>query len=163
MLKPEIEFDNKFPEEIKKQLEKKLKKINSAYVTIGVHEGAGTYSKNSENPTVAQVALWNEFGTQHIPQRSFIRSALNENLDKINQWREEAVNQILSDEITVEKALESIGFRIQILIQNKIKSNVPPPNAASTLARKYKEGVASNTLIETGLLLRSITYKVNID
>lgn len=135
-----------------------IKRAKDSYVTIGVHEGAGTYP--GEGVEVYQVALWNEFGTEHMPSRSFIRSAIDDNEGKINAWRDEMVENILDKGWTVQKALETIGFRIQVLIQNKIKSNVPPPNAPSTQAAKTREGIGQHTLIDTGLMLRSITYKV---
>lgn len=137
-----------------------LRHTKDAHVTIGVHEDAGSYGTGKDAPSVVEVALWNEFGTRDIPERSFMRSTFDENVAKINQWREEAVKHMVMDGWSVEKALEMIGLRIQTLVQNKIKSNVPPPNAPSTAAAKTKEGVAARTLIESGLLLRSVTYKV---
>lgn len=142
-----------------KDLIKRLDQYKSAYVSVGVHEDAGHYESGV---SVAEVALFNEFGTRSIPERSFLRSAVDENVARINGWREEAIMNILNKGWTVEKALDMIGTRVKFLIQNKIKSNVPPPNAESTLAQKKKEGVASNTLMWSQLMLRSVTYKVVI-
>lgn len=156
-----------------KRIRKAVESAKGAYVTIGVHDDAGKYS-TSNAPEVAEVALWNEFGTGTIPERSFLRSAIDGNEGKINEWREEAINNIVEGRWNTKKALEAIGLRIQILIQNRIKSNVPPPNADSTIAAKQRSGVApksgfnpeysgrTSTLIDTGLLLRSITYKVHL-
>lgn len=136
---------------------KELKKANGSYVTVGIHEGAGSYSDGED---VVNVALWNEFGTDTIPERSFFRSAIDGNEDKINAWREEALVNIIENGWTSEKALEMIGFRIQVLVQNKIQSDVPPPNAKSTTDEKVRKGVAPRTLLDTRLMLRSVTYKV---
>lgn len=145
-----------------------LKKLQSAYVTIGIHENAGQYE---DGTSVVNVALWNEFGTERIPERSFFRSALTENEGKINQWREEAISNIMEKGWTVKKALDMVGFRVQLLIQNKIKSNVPPPNAPSTIESKQRSGVSpksgfkpgfesrTGTLIDSGLMLRSVTFR----
>jgi len=141
---------------------KRLKQLDKAYVTIGVHDDAGKYTEGNPPPDVVEVALWMEYGTKNIPERSFIRSTVDEHRSQINQWREQALRQIMFDGKSVKDALESIGFKVQALIQNKIKSNVPPPLADSTAARKRKSGVAPVTLINTGLLLRSITYKVHV-
>jgi hypothetical protein len=141
----------------------RLRGFERAYVSIGVHEGAGHYENG---PEVAEVALWNEYGTapraNHpgTPERSFIRSTIDENDALINSWREEAITKILTGEWGPKKALEAIGFRVQVLIQNKIRSNVPPPNAPSTVEQKRRDGVPPNTLINSGLLLRSVTYRV---
>jgi hypothetical protein len=138
---------------------KKIKQIKKAYVTIGFHDGAGNYD---DGTSVVVVALANEFGTDTNPERSFFRTAIDENLEKINKWREEMIDNIFENNWPVEKALSAIGLRIQILVQNKIKSNVPPPNAPSTDAAKTRKGVGHKTLIDSGLMLRSVTYKVHL-
>lgn len=140
-----------------KMLVKKIKDAEDAYVTVGVHEDAGSYK---DGQSVVMVALWNEFGTNKTPERSFLRSTINGNVGLINKWREEVIGNILNKDWTVEKALTALGFRVQILIQNAIKSDIGPPNAAYTVERKRLAGIAPRTLIETGLLLRSIGFKV---
>ncbi len=139
------------------QLLKRMKSIQEAYVTIGFHDDAGEYPGGQ---SVVEVALWNEYGTDQNPARPFFASAMDENASLIQQWQEEVINGILDGKYDVEKGLEVLGFRIKTLVENKIKSNVPPPNAPSTVAHKQAEGVAPNTLIDTGLMLRSITFKV---
>ena len=141
-----------------KKLMSVLEKSKGAYVTIGIHEGAGSYP---DGKSVVQVALWNEFGTEHIPSRPFFRSSIDGNEALINKWREEMIENIVSKGWPVKKCLEAIGLRVQILIQNKIKSNMPPPNAPRTIAQKQKDGVAAETLIHSGLMLRSVTFKVH--
>lgn len=165
-------------EKVEKILEN-IKGLRNSYVTIGVHEGAGSYQGGE---TVAEVALWNEFGTRTVPERSWMRSAIDENEGLIEQWREEMVKHILEDGWTVEKALEAMGFRIQTLLQNKILSNVPPPygTGVRTLGplskdeqggqdskvdknRKAKQAEGYNpnqTLYASGLMYRSVTFKV---
>lgn len=157
LIKPtvKVEFNKKEFEEFLKR----MKHTSGSYVTIGVHEGAGDYESGV---SVVQVALWNEFGTERIPERSFLRSVLYGNESLINSWRQKEIKEIMEKKTTPEKALSSIGFRIRELVKNKIGSDVPPPNAPSTLARKKRLGVAPRTLIESGLLQRSIDFKVVI-
>ncbi len=179
MVKPKVTVTEKGKDDWEKYA-KAFKNMNKAYVTVGIHEGAGQYQgKNA--PMVFEVALWNEFGTDRIPARPFMGLAIDGGMGKINAWREEAIDKILNDGWSVQKGLEMLGFRIQVLIQNKIKSNVPPPNAPSTvkakqkagvLPKKFKEGTdnkgrpysdRTKTLIDTGLMLRSVTYKVFVE
>lgn len=143
-----------------KEVLDKISQLNEAYVTIGVHEDAGKYTEGKDPPSVVEVALWNEFGTKNVPERSFMRSAFDENEQRINQWREEALTNMLEKGWSVEKGLEMIGFRMQEIVRNKILSNIPPPNSEATLAAKAAKGEGSNTLIATTLMLRSVTYKV---
>lgn len=139
----------------------RMRKVHGSHVTVGVHPDAGSYSEPGA-PTVAEVALWAEFGTKRSPERSFLRSAIDEGQHQIDRWRVELLEQVKDGKMTVEKALEALGFRAQVLVQNKIKSGVPPANAESTLREKRREGVGATTLQWTRLLLRSIGHKVNL-
>lgn len=143
------------------QIRKMMAVMNKSYVIIGITEDSGSYvGEGSDHPEVVQVALWMEFGTDKVDARSFVGSTIDEHVSLLNNWREESLEKIARGIWDVEKALESIGARIQILIQNKIKSNVPPPLSDKYAEQKTKEGLAAVTLIRTGVLLRSVTYKV---
>lgn len=159
MIRPKIKISEKGKDEWNR-FRKEMGKVKGSHVTIGIHEGAGEYP---DGVSVVQVGLWNEFGTETSPARSFIRSTIDEHMGDINRWRVELVKQVLAGKITVDKALETIGFRLRELVKNKINSNVPPPNAPSTIAAKRHAGVAPRTLVETTLLLRSIEYRVVIN
>jgi hypothetical protein len=145
-----------------KEFVKHIAKAKRSYVTIGLHEDAGHYTEGANPPTVVEVGLWTEFGTKYSPERSWLRSTIDENGELLNKWRNEMMNNIMTKGWTVEKALEAMGFRIQVLLQNKIKSDVPPRIAPATAAAKVREGLAPVSLINTGLMLRSVTFKVVI-
>jgi hypothetical protein len=147
------------------RLREALAKYPNAYVTIGVHEGAGVYPPDADGnpgPLVAEVALWMEWGTRTIYPRPFMSQAIDEKTELINQWREQSMKKIASGEWDVPKALESMGFRLMTLVQRKIKSNMPPQNFPDTVKQKRKDGVPARTLVWSGLLLRSITYQVHL-
>lgn len=137
------------------KLRQVIKKMKGAYVTAGIHQDAGQEQNGAD---VVKVALWNEFGTEHIPERSFFRSAIDKNIEKINKWREQAINDILSFK-NPKSVLDGLGFKLMVLIQNEIKQNIPPSNAPETIKQKAADGVAPNTLIWSGTMLRSITFR----
>lgn len=145
---------------------KTIKEINSnlPHVTIGVHEDSGKY--DDKDVTVAEVAFWNEYGTRIAPERSFIRSTVNENRAKYIKKTKELWNKVIKNEMTIEKALNQLGFMIAIDIQNKIKTLNSPPNAESTTYRKtFGRSETTNKylakpLIDSALLLRSIGFQV---
>ncbi len=140
-----------------------IRGAKEAYVTIGLHEGAGKYTEGPNPPTVVEVGFWNEFGTVTSPERSWLRSAIDEGEAQIIKWRDEAIEKILAGEWSLDQALHSMGFKIMTLVQNKIKSNVPPPNEEKYAAEKKADGLADTTLIRSGLMLRSVTYKVYLN
>jgi len=145
-----------------KKFRNEMKKVKGSFVTIGVHNDAGQYADS--DVTAAEVALWNEFGTDRkpkgIPQRSFLRSTYDERLNDLNILRGRALDKISKGEMSVKDALENIGQFLANMVMKKIQSNIPPENAPSTIEAKEREGVTPiRTLYHTGLLERSIGYK----
>ena len=110
MVKPKVTITEKGKADWEKYA-KAFKNMNKAYVTVGIHEGAGQYQGNNA-PMVFEVALWNEFGTERIPSRPFMGLAIDGGIGKINAWREEAIDKILNEGWSVQKGLEMLGFRI---------------------------------------------------
>lgn len=111
---------------------------------------------------VWEVALYNEFGTDQIPERSFIRSTMKENAALLNRWRKELVGKMVTDNWGEQMVLNTLGYRMAELIRAKVMSDVPPENAESTKERKRRLGVPLRTLVETGKLRDAITYTVDI-
>ena len=134
-----------------------MKKAKDCYVAIGLHEDAGEYK---DGTSVVNVGLWNEFGTDNIPERAWMRTTIDENQGALEEFRKGLIEKVQAGNLTVRQALEKIGMRIQVLLQNKIGSNMEPENAPSTLKAKARAGQGSRTLIATGLMQRSVTYKV---
>lgn len=101
---------------------------------------------------VAQVARYNEFGTLNIPMRPFFRNAINKNIKKWYATLQNAINQ----NTTPSKALSIVGEVARADIIQSITDLRTPPNAESTIKQKK----STNPLIDTGLMRRSVTYKV---
>ena len=101
---------------------------------------------------VAQVARYNEFGTINIPMRPFFRNAINKNIKKWYATLQNAINQ----NATPSKALSIVGEVARADIIQSITDLRTPPNAESTIKQKK----STNPLINTGLMRRSVTYKV---
>lgn len=110
----------------------------------------------SESGQLVNVATYNEYGTATIPARPFIRSAIDENAADIGKAAAMLGGRVLDAEINKEQALGSLGLFAQRKIVEKIRSNIPPPNAPSTVNAKG----SSATLIDSGQLRQSIRHKV---
>ena len=126
---------------------------------VGVAEGA----TNEDGDSVAEYAAYNEYGTATIPPRSFLRSTIAE---QHGSWSEmikgDVSASIRAGRFEGRAALEKAGRQAQVDIQAKIMSNVPPPNAPATAARKArrKGGGYSGTIFDTGALHKSIQYEI---
>lgn len=150
-------------------LKKIMKQTEGAYLTVGIHEDAGTYADNTpEGKTpvpVAKVGFWNEFGTARSPARPFMYPAVAGNQDRIAKMQADAMAAVISGKETAVKALSRIGFAVQSFITNQIKSNTPPDLSPRYAAWRKKTfpGSGARTLIRSGLLLRSIRFRVFVD
>lgn len=119
-------------------------------VVIGVQQG----DMNGEGQQIAEYAAYNEFGTENIPERSFMRTAFDENLPQLKEDMDRRYSEVQAGTKTVYQALGLVGLRHQDQIKQKIDQNVPPPNSPFTIARKG----SSKTLIDTGAMKNSIHY-----
>ena len=144
-----------------------LKKELTALGAAKSFAKAGVLGKSAERePGAGQsapfsnvdVAMANEFGTEAVPERSFIRAAFDNNqLKYIDQLRRLA-RAIYDRKVTVAQALGLLGAQCASDIRNLVRvgSGVPPPNSSATIARKG----SSHTLVDTGQLINAVTHEV---
>ena len=129
-----------------KKITAELRKIGSQKLVVGVID-----------PTVAGYATYNEFGTKDIPQRSFLRSTYDEQIGKWERQLENGIKGILKMGTDSSRVWDLLGERAKADVENKLRSNISPQNAPSTIKAK---GSGKTTLFNTGALLRAITYEV---
>lgn len=147
------------------------------YVKVGVQGTQAKAAKKFRNSAgqiiesghidLVQVATIHEFGAPgaNIPERSFIRSTMEENKQAFWAYAQELQQRILMGEIKTEDALGMLGEKIQAAIQAKFTNNDWPPLAAATLGQRTGhvgnqalKGV-HRPLVDTGQLRQSIRYK----
>ncbi|MBR2880838.1 MAG: hypothetical protein IKB96_00535 [Prevotella sp.] len=101
-----------------------------------------------DDPNVAWYAAINEFGTDTIPQRSFLRSTFDENQDNVISMYANRFNTTQS----LLRAAEDTGDYLAMLVRAKIDNGNFTPNAPSTIRSKG----SSRPLIDTGRMQGSI-------
>lgn len=120
-------------------------------VFVGIRAEAG-----AELVTIAAV---NEFGSAdgHVPERSFLRSTVDENHKKYGDLLQTAVERGIDKGTTaLRRELGRVGAVAAGDVQRKIRDLKDPPNAPSTIAAKGSD----NPLVDTGRLRQSIDWKV---
>ncbi len=125
-------------------------------VFVGVRANAGA---EADGTSLALVAAVNEFGSDdgHVPERSFIRSTLDENRDDYFARVAVAVGKGIDEGLPVmRRELGRVGAKVVGDIQRKIKALRDPPNAPSTIAAKGSD----NPLIDTGRLRQAMDFEV---
>lgn len=136
------------------ELEQRLKQLARTEVRVGVLQPTPTEDGES---TVVVVAAAHEHGTRHVPQRSFIGRTVDGERERIAALQAQAIDHVLAGELDVEQAAGAVGAKVASMIRDTIRSSVPPPLDPATVKAK---GGNSRTLIESGQLLRSITFEV---
>lgn len=108
--------------------------------------------------TVAQVAAIHEFGSADgtIPERSFMRSAMNENKDKIINESKRQINHVLEGTQTQKQALAVVAELIAQQIKNKILAGPFAALADSTVKKKG----SSKPLVDTAQMLNSVEWEL---
>lgn len=132
-------------------------------VEVGILGIDGDLKGDNPKTTILEYAVYNEFGTKHIPPRPFMRNAIESNSQAISNYIEARVNDILEGQITGRKALMQIGEYIRGLIIQSIATatNWAEPLSSKTLKAKLKEGSNNDkTLIEDRFLIKSIRYQI---
>lgn len=127
-----------------------LKELSRYEIKVGIQSGEST----EDGASLAEIAAYNEYGTDRIPSRPFLRTAINDH-DNWNEQRDRAVN-IVIDGAKPMQAAGLIGQLAETGIKESILDGDWTPNAPSTIAKKG----SSNPLIDKGRLLASIRYKV---
>lgn len=130
-------------------------------VRAGVLEGA----KTTDGKSVATYAAYNEFGTDNIPVRPFMRNTLTREWEN---W-ERDLGAFLGKGMTPEEALRAVGARMADDIKKTIQESIDiEANAPSTIRKKTRQATggeegATDTpppLIDKGNLLLSIKSEV---
>ena len=130
-------------------------------LVIGVLAGATHQPVNrkgepvGEPIPVAEYAAYNEFGTQRIPARPFLRTSVDMFAEE--SWLPELADA-LKEGVPPETALNRVGLQAQADIRRVIEEWKDPPNAPSTIKRK-RSG-RDNPLVDSGDLLDAIDYHV---
>ena len=148
-------------------LEKTIKTLGrKPYVKVGILgkdfdvQKKTSGEKTTWPKTVGAVAVYNEFGTEKIPERSFVRWTADNRRPKWQTLSEHLRKPVIMGQAPVKKALGLMGAVIQGDMQARISSNVPPPNSPATIARKGKGSDSTTTLIDTGQMRASVHYEV---
>jgi hypothetical protein len=141
-----------------------LESLANSYVIIGFQEGTVTHAQTKgkrskkAGQSVAEIAAQNEFGTNRIPARSFMRTSFDENRQRIEKAVQGEYGKILDGHSTVKKSLGLLGLFMVDLIQRKIYQIHYPPNSPTTIQMKG----SSKPLIDFGQMVASVASKVVI-
>lgn len=145
---------NRIIRTLNKDLDGVVVKVGVQAKDKAVRRGKGGSIRNTDQP-LAVIAAIHEFGLGDMPQRSFLRSAYDENLPVIDKMIQRAANGAVFG-LGTNAALNQLGNVVQGMVQRKIVDGPFTPNSPATIKRKK----SSRPLIDTGHLRQSIRYVI---
>ncbi len=110
-------------------------------------------------PTNAQIGAWHEFGTTKLPQRSFLREPISDNLDKRMESSGALDRDVLADVIksgSVMPWLRKIAILAEAIVAEAFATGGFGKWRPSDMTHKK----VHQTLVETQQLRNSITSEV---
>jgi hypothetical protein len=136
-----------------KKLDKELKYLDNYGVRIGFLNDT---DRNKDGDVILFYALYNEYGTAHIPARPFFRTAIKENAKKIEERLKSNFGKVILGKMTGNQALVNIGLLVKGMIQDSIKHGDWEENSEVTIAMKGNK----NPLIDTGSMIEAVDYEI---
>lgn len=127
-------------------------------VKIGIVGATGQYPEG--DASIADVAAFNEFGTDTIPERPFMRQTMEANRRQIVSMMKKLLTKVTSLQMNRITALEVVGQFIQDRMVQTIDQANFAPNSPETVVRKTLGGTKNQPLVDTGQMRSSIRYEV---
>lgn len=115
-----------------KKILKRIEKLSDKSLSVG-------FFANSEYPdgtSVASVAMWNNNGTDRMPERPFFTKGILIGQMSVKPLSEEMICDVVAGEMTTRNYLNAIGITYQDAIVQAIDSDLPPPNESKYWERK---------------------------
>lgn len=141
-----------------KEIISRVKRLKNLKVKAGVL--GATYVDTGQS--VADVAMWNEYGTSTSPARPFLRTTLVNNSDEWADGFRKMSLAFIQGKGDLETIADKMGVAMQTGILETIDSNMPPPNSVATVRQKVERGMTPRTLIDSGVMRDSISYDYDI-
>lgn len=136
-------------------LRTRMLELHRAFVKVGI-VGDGATAKHGDSTNV-EIAAAHEFGTERIPQRSFIRQAMVTRGDEYRALTASLAKRFILGTMTVEQVMGILGAWGAGAIKATItRTGTFAPLSPRTIARKG----SSRPLVDTGQMLNSVSWIV---
>ncbi|MCP4967428.1 MAG: hypothetical protein GY926_19620 [bacterium] len=135
---------------------RELSIFQRAHVFVGLQGAAAT--ETIDGATIVEIGAAHEFGTTRVPERSWLRSTMDDQQNAIVKKIADELAAVADGRRTAIAALKRLGLFAVELIRKKIRSRIAPPLSSATIAAKG----STVPLIDTGRMMQSITYVVKL-
>jgi len=128
--------------------------INKAKLQVGYFTTTPDYP---DGTSVADVATWQEYGTDTIPERPFMRTTMTQNRDEYFRLMRSMLISIIRGRASSQRSIATVALRIKNDIQDSIIRWMTPPNAFST---EDKKGF-NDPLVDTEHMLENVEWRIS--
>jgi HK97 gp10 family phage protein len=129
-----------------------VKRMEDRAITVGVHDDTGSYP---DGESVAQVAAWNEYGTEDIPERPFLRSTMAKRRKKYTIIMGTIAAAAVEGKASIKAGMARLGELVRSDVRNAIVNWSEPGNSPATIRKKGRD----DPLVDTRRMLTSVEYK----
>lgn len=155
---------DEFPEMIKR-----MESLNGRKVEVGVLEGenawlASIHEYGCNIPVTPKMRAFLHYHGLHlskdtkvirIPERSFLRTGYDENVDDVTKRAGMLIAQVLDGSISDDELLNEVGRTLSTKIKEYAVDLSSPPNSSYTVEQKG----SSNPLVDSGSMIEGITWR----
>ena len=143
-----------------------VKALDKVFIQIGLQAGdkadkrvkkkgqADTIIKTDTD--IAQIAAMNEFGTDHVPSRPFMRQTWERWLEEMNKHIKAEYEAVIAGRKSAVTSLQALGLWYETKMKMQIVEGDFAPNSPVTENRKG----STRPLIDTGRMRQSIRYVI---
>lgn len=135
-----------------KKVVERIRDMDGWGVSVGVHEDDSHRGDGIDNANLYAI---HEFGAGHVPERASLRIAFGAGLEENFQMLARGAFMIMAGVASPRSVVALVGEKSTADTVEAIRAGIPPPLAASTVARKG----SSTPLIDTGQLVQAIKPK----
>jgi len=137
------------------RLAKELQEAKRSKVKIGIINNY-TYPTGE---SILDVGIAHEFGVKKAPRRSFIRMPFEYKRDEMAKQTTVEFVDIVNGKSTTQRSLNRLGMKGQNIVREAFKTG-GFGNWAKLSPETIEAKKSSSILIDTGMLVNSISYKV---
>lgn len=151
-----------------KAMEKVMVKINTMEVVVGITKESATKAiygdvdaegnVSADAPSVLEIGAAHEFGTEKVPERSFLRATWIEKEKEINKIKKNTFIEMTNLSMSVKKGFDFLGVALRNFSKEAFIDGgfgKWKPLSAQTIAHKGHDKILS----DTRTLLRSMNYE----
>lgn len=135
-------------------LRKRLAEIKNRKVTIGLHGKDDARAGEISNVALATA---HEYGTEDLPERSFLRRAMDEHGADFAKYARQLAVMVVDGKLTTDRALGLLGAMVKAVVVSYFDRNLIRPDISE--ATKERKG-SSTVLLDTASMKQAIDYVV---